>query len=129
MQPTNVHGAGALPAGHASRGQTTEALVISSRLQLTRKSLGGRNGNRASKMMLAWPPTATYRTAGLTFLAAALVALYFIRQCLKDGSVLTRSGLVERAERPVVYWIFIGMYVLLAGGFLVIGAKLLIRPE
>jgi hypothetical protein len=79
--------------------------------------------------MLSPLPTATYHTAGLTFLAAVLVAIYFIRHCLRDGSVLTRSGLVARAERPVVYWIFIGMYVILAGGFFLTGAKLLIGPE
>ncbi len=73
-------------------------------------------------------PAATYHTAGLTFLAAALVAVYFIGLCLRDGAVMTRSGLVERAERPGVYWIFVAMYVLLAVGFLVTGVWLLLGP-
>ena len=74
-------------------------------------------------------PFGTYRTAGLTFMAAALVAVHYVRLCLRDGVVLERLGKFERARRPGMYWLLITWYVGMAVGFLVMGIFLVLDPS
>jgi hypothetical protein len=47
-------------------------------------------------------PFSTYRMAGLTFVAAALVAVYYIHLCLRDGVMLASTGSYERGRQPVI---------------------------
>ena len=53
--------------------------------------------------------------ATVAFLLAALVGVLSIWSTLKSGNA---GGQIERRDRPVLYWLFLGAAVLLVAAFL-----------
>lgn len=53
---------------------------------------------------------------GMLLLAAAATALFFAYLCVRDGRLPNRGWVVDRATKPLLYWVFVSMYLLLAAG-------------
>ena len=71
------------------------------------------------------PPTPSTRLTGLTFIAAALVAGFFTYLCLRDGAVPSHGFVLERAKRPILYWLLVGFYMSLTVGLAAFGVSLI----
>jgi hypothetical protein len=48
---------------------------------------------------------------GILLLGASLAGLFFTVLCLRDGIVLNRGFIVDRARKPRLYWLFIALYL------------------
>jgi hypothetical protein len=64
--------------------------------------------------------------AGFAFSAAGLVAGAYTALCLRDGVLLQRGYRIERRRQPVLYWVLVGLSILLMTGLLTAGVSLVI---
>jgi len=62
--------------------------------------------------MTIWLPQD--RAARLGILTVGFVIWFVVYRCLRDGVVVSRGWRVERANRPVLYWLHIVLFVLLS---------------
>jgi hypothetical protein len=61
-----------------------------------------------------WPFSGHF-AAQLGILTVGFVMIWFVvYRCLRDGVVVSRRWRVERASRPVLYWLLIVLFVLLS---------------
>jgi hypothetical protein len=63
-------------------------------------------------MTVGTPESGTARV-GLLIVGSAAI-WFIIYRCLKDGVVVSRGWRVERAARPVLYWLLIALFALLS---------------
>lgn len=48
-------------------------------------------------------------------IAASTVILFLVYLCLRDGVVPNQGWKVERATRPLLYWLLIALFVFVSG--------------
>jgi hypothetical protein len=54
-------------------------------------------------------------TSATLLMAGSAVVLFLVYLCLRDGVVPNQGWKVERATRPLLYWLLIALFVLLSG--------------
>jgi hypothetical protein len=63
-------------------------------------------------MTIGSPESSATRAALL--IVGSVVIWFLVYRCLKDGVVVSRGWRVERATRPVLYWLLMALFVLLS---------------
>lgn len=58
---------------------------------------------------------------GMHLVAASTVSLFFAYLCLRDGVALNRGFVIEREKAPLLYWLFILLYLFFTLGILWMG--------
>ena len=66
----------------------------------------------------------------LLLIAASTVGFFYVYLCLRDGVALNRGSVIDRRERPRLYWLLILLYVLLSLAILLMGISTIgsVRP-
>jgi hypothetical protein len=62
----------------------------------------------------------TFAIAGSSALAVSALAIWLAMSGIREGVVRSRFDSCSRNERPVAYWITIALYVIAAGGSLLL---------